>query len=132
MELSSCEVEFIATAMTLCQAWWLRKLLSKVTRSELKLVTLYIDKKYAIALMKNLVFHGRNKHIKTCFHFIRECVKNRKIIVQFVCTREQRANIRTKALTRVKFAKMLKVLRMKDLKQNQVYEGDCELINSMW
>ena len=65
-----------ATAAS-CQALWLRNLLSEVTRSELKSKTFYIENKSAIALMKNPVFHGRNKHIDTCFHFIRECVEKR-------------------------------------------------------
>ena len=59
------------------QALWLRNLLSEVTISELKSVTLYVKNKYAIALMKNLAFHGCNKHIDTHFHIIRECVKKR-------------------------------------------------------
>ena len=80
--------------------------MSEVTRSELKPVTLYVDNKSMIALIKNLVFHGRNKHIDTPFHFIYECVEKRQIVVEFVCTRGQRADILTKALTRAKFAEM--------------------------
>ena len=79
--------------------------------------------------MKNPVFHECSKHIDTRFHFIRECVEKRKIIVKFVCTREQRADILTKALARVKFAEMQELLGVKNLKQSEVYGGDCELIN---
>ena len=117
-----------ATAAS-CQALWLRNLLSKGTRSELKPVALYIDNKSAIALMKNPTFHERSKHIDTRFHFIRECVEKRQILVEFVCTREQRVDILTKALGRVKFAEMRELLGVKNLKQSQVYGGDCELIN---
>ena len=53
----------MATTMTSCQALWLRNLLSEWTKSELKLVTLYVDSKSTIALMMNLVFHRHNKHI---------------------------------------------------------------------
>ena len=96
--LSSCEVEFMAAIAALCQALWIRHLLSEVTRSKLKPVTLYINNKSTIALMKNLVFHGRSKHIDTCFHFISECVEKRQIVVEFVCIREQCADILTKTL----------------------------------
>ena len=98
-----------------------------MTRSKLKPVTLYVDNKFAIALMKNPVFDGYSKHSDTRFLFICECV--RQIVVEFVCTREQRANILTKALARVKFAEMRKLLGVKNHEQCQVYRGDCELLN---
>ena len=103
--------------------------MSEVTRSELKSETLYVDNRSAIALMKNLVFHRHSKHIDTRFHFIRECVEKGQIVVEFVCTREQRAYILTKALVRVKFVEMRKLLGVKNLERSQVYGGDCELTN---
>jgi len=71
--LSSCESEFMtATATaTAMQALWLRGLLSELTKTKTKVVTLYVDNNSAIALMKNPVFHGRSKHIDTQLHFIR-------------------------------------------------------------
>ena len=109
----------MAATAAACQALWLRSLLSEVTGAEQKLVTLYVDNKSAIALMKNPVFHGRSKHIDTRFHFIRECVEKREIIVEFVSTREQRADILTKALARVKFAEMRELLGVKNLEPSQ-------------
>ena len=53
-----------------------------------KVVKLFVDNKSAIALMKNPVFHGRSKHIDTKFHFIRECVEEGPIEVDFTCTEE--------------------------------------------
>ncbi|KAK9098697.1 hypothetical protein Syun_025742 [Stephania yunnanensis] len=76
--------------------------------------------------MKNPVFHGRSKHIDTRFHFIRECVENRQIVVEFVSTGEQRADILTKALARVKFKEMREQLGVKNLEPSQAYGGDCE------
>ena len=89
-----------ATAAS-CQALWLRKLLSEVTKSESKSVTLSVDNKYTIALMKNQVFHERSKHIDTLFHFIHEYVEKRQIVVEFICTRELHADILTKTLVMV-------------------------------
>ena len=93
--LSSCEAEFMNATTASCQALWLRNLLREVTRSELKSITFYVDNKSTITLMKNPVFHGHNKHIDTRFHFIRECVEKRHIVVEFVCTRKQHADILT-------------------------------------
>nr|GEW49703.1 ribonuclease H-like domain, reverse transcriptase, RNA-dependent DNA polymerase [Tanacetum cinerariifolium] len=64
--LSSCESKFIAaTATAATQALWLKRLLSKLTHSEEEKVTIRVDNKSVIALMKNPVFHERSKHIDT-------------------------------------------------------------------
>ncbi|XP_076951988.1 secreted RxLR effector protein 161-like [Bidens hawaiensis] len=73
--LSSCEVEFIAATATACQAIWLKGLLEEITEKSVEAITLRVDNKSVILLMKNPVFHGRNKHIDTKYHFIRECVE---------------------------------------------------------
>ena len=76
-----------------CQASWLRNLLCEVTRSELKLVTLYVHNKSVIALMKNPVIHGRSKHIDTSFHFICECVEKKKNRFWSLCALESNVRI---------------------------------------
>nr|GEZ21660.1 arginine--tRNA ligase, chloroplastic/mitochondrial-like isoform X2 [Tanacetum cinerariifolium] len=63
--LSSCESEFIAATAATTQALWLKRLLSKLTNIEEDKVTVKVDNKSAIALMKNPVFHGKSKHIDT-------------------------------------------------------------------
>ncbi|KAG6471101.1 hypothetical protein ZIOFF_072198 [Zingiber officinale] len=113
--LSSCEAEFMAATTAACRALWLRSLTSKLTGEKPKPVTLFVDNKSAIALMKNSIFHGRSKHIDTRFHFIRECVENGQIVVEFINTGEQRADVLTKALLGVKFAVMRQLLGVRDL-----------------
>nr|GEX95606.1 ribonuclease H-like domain, reverse transcriptase, RNA-dependent DNA polymerase [Tanacetum cinerariifolium] len=78
---SLCESEFIAAAT---QALWLKRLLSKLTHSQEEKVIIKVDNKSPIALIKNLVFHRRSKHIDTKYHFIRECVEREDIQVKFV------------------------------------------------
>jgi hypothetical protein len=78
----------------------------------------------AIALSKNPVLHGRSKHIKTKYNFIRECVENGEVVLESVGTTDQLADILTKPLPRVHF---------QELRENsedharQAYEvgGDC-------
>ncbi|GJV37306.1 hypothetical protein Tco_1409783 [Tanacetum coccineum] len=65
------------------QALWLKRLLSKLTHSQEEKVTIQVDNKSAIALMKNPVFHGISKHINTKYHFKRECVEREDIQVEF-------------------------------------------------
>ncbi|KAG6484866.1 hypothetical protein ZIOFF_053391 [Zingiber officinale] len=113
--LSSCEAEFMAATTAACHALWLRSLASELTGVEPKLVTLFVDNKSVIALMKNPVFHGRSKHIDTRFHFIRECIEKRQIVIEFVNTGEQRADVLTKALPGVKLDVMQQLLGVRDL-----------------
>ena len=91
-----------------------------MTESEQKSITLNADNKSTIVLMKNPIFHGCSKHINTRFHFICECVEKRQIVVEFQCTREQRAYIVTKVLPKVKFAEMRELLGVKNLEHSKL------------
>ncbi|KAC9456370.1 hypothetical protein E3N88_45790 [Mikania micrantha] len=114
--LSSCEAEFMAATSAACQAIWLRGLLAEVTGRE-----------------EEQVVSERSKHINTRFHYIRECVENELIRVEHISGEEQRADILTKALPKLKFAKCENCLGWKGLKnQNlrkqswaQDWGGDC-------
>ena len=60
--------------------------------------------------MKNLVFHGRSKHIDTKYHFLRQCIEEGKVEVEHVGTGDQVADIFTKSLGRVKFVEFRSAL----------------------
>nr|GEY05190.1 ribonuclease H-like domain, reverse transcriptase, RNA-dependent DNA polymerase [Tanacetum cinerariifolium] len=113
--LSSCESEFIAATAAATQALWLKRLLSMLTHSQKEKVTIQVDNKSTIALMKNPIFHGRSKHIDTKYHFIRECVEKEDIQVEFVNGEYQKADILTKALPKIKFLTMRHLIGLKDL-----------------
>lgn len=114
--LSSCEAEFMAATTAACQGIWLQRVLSQITEIKPGPVILYIDNRSAIDLAKNPVFHGRSKHIDVRYHFIRECVEQRLIVIKHVNTSSQRADILTKALPAAKFEKMRNLLGVKNLK----------------
>ncbi|KAG6520081.1 hypothetical protein ZIOFF_017111 [Zingiber officinale] len=114
------EAEFMAATTAACHALWLRSLASELTGVEPKSVTLFVDNKSVIALIKNLIFHGHSKHIDTRFHFIRECIEMRQIVVEFVNIGEQRADILTKALSGVKLAAIRQLLSARDLESSVV------------
>ena len=78
-------------------------------------VIIYVDNKSAIDLSKNLVFHGRSKHIDVRFHFIRDCIERGDILVKHVKIREQKADVLTKPMFTVKFEEMRGLLGVKDL-----------------
>jgi len=72
------------------QALWLKNLLSELTSTKAKVVTMYVDNNSAIALMKNPVFHGRSKHIDTRYHFIRECIEGVRLLLREFALRSRR------------------------------------------
>ena len=96
--LSSCEAEYIAAATAAGQGVWLGRLLGDHTDKEAESVVLNVDNKSAIALCKNPVHHDRTKHIDIRYHYIRECVEESKIDINYVCTSDQLADILTKSL----------------------------------
>ncbi|XP_076893371.1 secreted RxLR effector protein 161-like [Bidens hawaiensis] len=113
--LSSCEAEYMAALAAACQAVWLRELLSELTGEALQKVMLKVDNTSAIALVKNSVFNNRTKHIKSRFHFIRDCYNDGEVDVEHISGKEQRADILTKALVRIKFMEMHELLGVEDL-----------------
>ena len=104
--LSSCEVEYIASANAACQGIWLSRLLGELLGVQAPKVRLMVDNKSAIALSKNPVHHDRSKHIDTKYHFVRDCVDRGEVDIDHVGTAEQLADILTKALGHVRFVEL--------------------------
>ncbi|GJS60268.1 hypothetical protein Tco_0655052 [Tanacetum coccineum] len=107
--------EFMAATAAAYQAIWLRELLVEVAGLERQKVIIRVDNKSAIALSKNSVFHGRSKHIHTRYHFIHKCVENEQVIVEHVSGENQRADLLTKALARIRFKDMRSLLGVQEL-----------------
>jgi hypothetical protein len=114
--LSSCEAEYMASSAATCQAIWLVGLLSEILGTPEKPPQLKVDNKSAIDLIRNPVHHGRSKHIRIRYHFVRECATEGRIEIQFVSTGDQLADILTKPLPRVQFIEMKERIRIKQVK----------------
>ena len=117
--LSSCEAEFMAATEAAKQAIWLQDLLGEVIGQASSKVVIKVDNKCTISLSKNPVFHGRSKHIHRRFHFIRECVENDQVEVEHVAGSEQRADVLTKSLGRIKFAEMRKLIGVQMVEEDE-------------
>jgi hypothetical protein len=64
---------------------------------------LWCDNLSALALASNLVFHARTKHIEVDYHFIQEKVLNCDVLLKFISTIDQVADIFTKGLSLARF-----------------------------
>ncbi|GJR25201.1 retrovirus-related pol polyprotein from transposon TNT 1-94 [Tanacetum coccineum] len=113
--ISSTEAEYIAMFGCCAQILWMRSQLSDYGFAYNR-VPLYCDNKSAIALCCNNVQHSRSKHIDIRHYFIQEQVDNGVVVLYFVRTKYQLADIFTKALPRERFEFILPRLGMKCMK----------------
>ena len=68
------------------------------------------DSSSVIKLLKNLVMHGRSKHIDVCFHFFRELTKAGTVELIYCNTQDQIADIMKKPLKLDVFLKLRALL----------------------
>lgn len=101
--LSSTEAEYVAATTAACQAIWLRRLLKDLNQQQVQATRVFCDNVSAVALTKNPVMHGRTKHIEIKHHFIRELVAEGEIKLEVCKSKDQVADILTKALSPTKF-----------------------------
>lgn len=90
---SSTEAEYRAMAITTAELYWLRMLLKDLRISLPCVPTLWCDNAGALALASNLVFHAHTKHIEIDYHFIREKVVNKDMLLRYISTGDQLANV---------------------------------------
>lgn len=67
---------------------------------------LLCDNTSTIKLSKNAVMHGRSKHIRVRYHFLRELTKEGIVKLDYCSTEEQLADIMTKPLKLAAFQKI--------------------------
>lgn len=103
MARSSTEAEYRALAQTASDLVWLQQLLTEWHVSTSKPPVLWCDNTSAISLASNPVFHARTKHIELNYHFIREQVLAKQIVLHHVSSDAQIADIFTKALSVSRF-----------------------------
>ena len=77
---------------------WVKSFLASLGVIHVKPMTLFCDSDAAMHIAKNPVFHDRTKHIEIDCHFIRHHLVNENITTKFVRSKEQRADLFTKAL----------------------------------
>lgn len=112
--LSTMEAEYIALSEVSKEVVYLKRLLTRMQFYNLieSPVRVFCDSQSAIELAKNAVFHKRSKHIDIKFHFTRELVEKNEIKIDYLRTDLMLANIFTKALSKVKHDRAIKMLNL--------------------
>ncbi|XP_048622851.1 secreted RxLR effector protein 161-like [Brassica napus] len=104
--LSSTEAEYVAAATCACQAIWMRRILEEISHGQAGEMVLFCDNTSTIKLSKNAVMHGRSKHIRVRYHFLRDLSKQGIIKLVYFPTEMQLAYVMTKPLKLASFQKI--------------------------
>ena len=75
MELSTTEAEYVAACSAICEAVWLRKLLSVLFDLHLDATCIYYDNHSCVKFSKKLMLHENSNHIEIKHHYIRDMVQ---------------------------------------------------------
>ena len=102
--LSTTKAEYAALGDVVKEGLFVKAVLSFILPSlSVKSIKVLVDNEGAIKLAANPLSSARTKHIDVRFHFIRELVRTGTIAVERIPTKEERADILTKALVGVIF-----------------------------
>jgi transposase InsO family protein len=103
VSLSTCEAELYAGAAAMQELLWLRGLLDELGLAPAAGTLLHGDNQSAIAVSKHGVRSERTKHVDVKYHFITETVERGDVLLQWIPTTKQLADILTKGLGRQLF-----------------------------
>ena len=108
--LSTCEAELYATADATKETMWLRDLLAEIGLHVIHGATMFGDNQSSLAVIKNGIKGDRTKHVDIKYHFLTQSNEEGKIILKWVPSAEQQADIFTKALGAPVFLQLRKQL----------------------
>jgi hypothetical protein len=103
---SSTKVEYRNLASAIAEVFWIRIVLKDLGIFIPDPPLLWCDNLSALALASNPVFHARTKHIEVDYHFVREKVVRRDVVVKFISTIDQLTDILTKGLPSSSFSRL--------------------------
>ena len=73
-------------------------------------IVVYCDNSSAIDISKNPIQHSETKHIEIRYHFIRDLVERKIVVLEYIPTERQNADIFTKPFDRSKFETLRQVI----------------------
>ncbi|KAH9666120.1 Integrase catalytic domain-containing protein [Citrus sinensis] len=100
---STAKAEYVAAVAAVNQALWLRKLMTDLKMIQDYATEIFVDNQAAVAISNNPVFHGKTKHFKIKYYFVREVQMNDEVRLVYCKTEDQLADILTKGLSKSRF-----------------------------
>ena len=112
--LSSMEAEYMALSEVVKEVIYTRRLLTHMKDGAYmdKPTCISCDNQSAIKFSKNSIYNQRSKHVDIRFHFTREAQEAKEIIVQYIPSDENPADLLTKPLLKNKMSKCRDILNL--------------------
>jgi hypothetical protein len=111
---SSTEAEYMASSDCSRQVSWIKNIFLELGM-RLTPIPVYIDNQGSIFIGSNPVQEIRTKHIDIKYHYVRECIAVKKVVLYYVPTEDNTADIFTKNLRCLKFERFRGWLRIEFL-----------------
>ncbi|KAM1607073.1 hypothetical protein ACFX15_027331 [Malus domestica] len=133
---SSTETEYRQLAYTAAELSWLRSLFRDL-HLHLLIPHIWCDNVSSMALASNLVFHSWTKHLEVDYHYVREKVVRKQLLVNFICSQDQIADLFTKSLFSSHFKLLVSKLpvvsrpvSLRGVRPSQSYQESSSCLNS--
>jgi hypothetical protein len=85
VKISTTGAKYMATTHENKEAIWLQRLCSSIGLVQ-QVVRIYCDSQSEIFLAKNLTYHSKTKYIDIQYHFVRDMVEEKKVLLMKVET----------------------------------------------
>ena len=110
--LSSTKAEYMALSLCTQEVLWKRAMIKDMDHEQVGGTQVWEDNQGAIALANNAGYHAQTKHVDIRHHFIRENVQAGILKIDYIDTKNQLADMLTKALGRVRHVMLSKAMRL--------------------
>ena len=101
--LSTTEAKYMAATHASKEAVWLQRLCSSMGLVQ-GAIRIECDSQSAIFLAKNPAYHSKTKHIDVQYHFVRDMIEDKKVLLVKVDTLKNTADALTKYLNSRNFS----------------------------
>lgn len=101
--LSTTEAEYMVATHASKEAVWLQRLCSNMGLIQ-EAIRIDCDSQSAIFLAKNPTYHSKTKHIDVQYHFVRDMIEDKKVLLVKVDTLKNIADTLTKSVSFEKFS----------------------------
>ena len=111
------EAEYIACSAAVQEAVWLRRFLKHldICTDSSDPVIIFCDSTAALAYAKDSKYHGRTKHIDIRYHYIRDMVAQKEVVLKHLSTSRMVADPLTKPIARDVFEAHVRNLGLRRL-----------------